>query len=838
MRLSSTSARWLRASTFLIAALVTGAAVRAQSFGNGANRFIDLVELEDHDDQADIVIQFNCSLRYLTHQPTSEAKELRIQLQPTGDCGVQPGALIAGELPPLSGGANIIDAVRVNADVPGQVTLDFSFRKTERYVIAQSANLRSLRLRLIDRARGRGKIMVNEPSGAVNSYAVNLEAQPADFKPQAVQLAKDRLKVAIFVSQAVVDGVTWYRLRAGPLAKRADADKLLNAALADYPRAWLAIGDDTATTSEGAGEALPAVERIGADPALDAATRDKLVADARAAMTAHDYPKAIGLLTKLQRQPEFPQRAAMQELLGLARERSGQLAHAKAEYEEYLHRYLNGEAAERVARRLVTLRAASTNGQTGTRNGGGQSGQGWSLSGGFGQTFRYDGTTVNNTVTTATLVPTANQTAKQSNDSLYNDADLLARRRGERFDFIARTSVGYAKNFAGASATAASNSNKRVSVASLEIDDRQWGLLARIGRQSQNLDGALGAFDGLYAAWQIKPAIGLNFTTGFPVEQTNVGIKTARKFWAVAVPYTPVGKHWDASVFFTQWRFDTLTDRRAVGLQARLLLPRSSLTGFVDYDTFYKSLNTATILGTLQLPARWNLSFDAERRNAPVLTTRNALIGQPFTRLSQLLDFDVNTLGIPVDQATEMIYRDARNNTPLSTNYSLTATKPLGQRFQFATTVSAQKLGATTTTGSQVPLQEATGLQLAYQAQVFGSNIWREGDFTVLSAAYSNTQSGKLASLGVTTRTPIGGAWRLGPRLTVDRQQLASDSSISLSFIPSVLLDYQRGRRLLQFEAGGQIGRRSVTQQIQSTTAQQTQNTKRYYVSLAYRIGF
>ena len=53
----------------------------------------------------------------------------------------------------------------------------------------------------------------------------------------------------------------------------------------------------------------------------------------------------------------------------------------------------------------------------------------------------------------------------------------------------------------------------------------------------------------------------------------------------------------------------------------------------IDYDIFYHSLNTASLLGTLQLPARWNVSFDAERRNSPVLTTRNALIGQPFTDL-------------------------------------------------------------------------------------------------------------------------------------------------------------------------------------------------------------
>ncbi len=90
----------------------------------------------------------------------------------------------------------------------------------------------------------------------------------------------------------------------------------------NYPRAWLAIGDDP--NAAAATEALPAVEPIGADPALDPAALAKLVASARAAMSARNYRAAIAALTKLQRQPEFPQRAAMQELLGLARERAGE----------------------------------------------------------------------------------------------------------------------------------------------------------------------------------------------------------------------------------------------------------------------------------------------------------------------------------------------------------------------------------------------------------------------------------------------------------------------------------------------------------------------------------
>ena len=390
---------------------------------------------------------------------------------------------------------------------------------------------------------------------------------------------------------------------------------------------------------------------------------------------------------------------------------------------------------------------------------------------------------------------------------------------------LGRTSMTYSKNFTGTSPTSGNDSMMRTNIASFEVADKQLNLLARLGRQVQNFDGALGTFDGLFASWQWRPELGINVMAGFPVEQTNEGVQTNRRFWSVAFPYTPVGAHWDASVFYTQWTNDGFTDREAVGTQARLLLPNSSLTALLDYDIFYNSLNTAALLGTVQLPDRWNLSFDAEKRNAPVLTTRNALIGQPFSTLGELADF-YTSIGLPVDT----VYQDARNSTAPSSSYSLTVARPLGPRFQFSATVTAQQLGATPGIGTSVPATEATGMQSAFQAQVYGSNIWKEGDFSVFSVLYTNAQSSKIGSLSLTERVPFGEAWRIGPRLTVARQELKSDGSTLLDVFPSVLIDWQRGRSLLQIEAGGEIGKRD--------SALQTQDTKRYYLSLSYRLAF
>jgi tetratricopeptide (TPR) repeat protein len=780
---------------------------------------VDIVDVADHEDQVDLTVQFNCSVRYVTHLPASEGAELRVQLQPLPDCGILPGGQIAGELPPVSGGEGIVTAIRVEGDVPGQITLMIQFKKSERFVLAQGVDPRGLRIRLIDRARGRGKILLSQPTDSVNNFAINLDSQPKPFDPKAVQLAHERLAAPAFVSEAVVDGQKWYRLRIGPIERRVEAERLLNRALPDYPRAWMAIGDDAVTSNPDAALSapLPGVEPIGSDPPLDHATLVSMLSQARAALSARAFAAAISLLTKLQRQPEFPERVHAQELLGLAHERAGQLAHAKAEYEEYLRRYPNGDAAERILLRLRTLRAASAKAQGGSQESESQSR--WRINGGFAQLFRYDGTRVDNGVPVGNqppgTIPIPNSLQSTTQNSLFNDVDLLARRRGDNIDWLGRVSAGYSKSFAQDSV----GDEKRVSVASIEMVNRSLGLLTRLGRQSRNQDGVLGTFDGLFVSYQWRPTWVVNLTAGYPVEETSAGFQTARHFESLAVSYAPRGAHWDASMFAAAQQFDGLRDRQAVGFEGRYLASRTSIIGVLDYDTSFRSLNAASLLGTIQLPKRWSMSFDAERRNSPVLTTRNALIGQPATTLAQLEQ--VFTV--------QEIFQFARDRTPITTDYSITATRPLGQRFQFSTTLSAAETGATPASGG-VDSQPASGLELTYQAQLYSSSLWRTGDFHVITATYANTQIGKVVGVSASSRFPVSVAWRFGPRLTIDRRNLTDDNSNELTYIPSMLVDYQRERKLLQFEIGGQLGKRDALLQ--------TQNTKRYYVSLSYRIGF
>ena len=817
------SEAWRRLATLAIVSWsgLAGGQAFAQVPVQPSTRLIDVVEVDDHDSHVDITVSFNCAMRYVTHFPATRGRRLTIELQPLADCRLGPVTRTLAEIPPLSGATRILSAVSLDSNAPGRVLLNLELAADEQFVLGQGIDLTGLRIRLLRPQRARARMLVGGPIDAVSYFAVNLDSELTPFAPAVVAAARSRLQVPVFVSETSVDGRTWYRLRAGPFAQREDAERALERAVGSYPRAWLAIGDDTQTAGGSpleAGTALPPVQRIGVDPPLDPGTLRRLLSQARAALRARDYAAAIRLLTKLQRQPEFPRRASAQELLGLARERTGQLAQAQAEYEEYLRRYPNGEAAGRVALRLRILRAATLPGR-GLRALEPQ--HAWQLTGGVGQMFRYDSTRASSSSQPGTVGATAATppTQAQNEDALYTDVDLLARRHGDTTDWIARLSAGYIREFGSSAFTNGTLGNSaRVSLASVEWVDRAHGILAQVGRQVRNDDGILGTFDGLFAAYQWRPAWAIDIAAGYPVELTTSSPQTRHRFESLALDLTPPGARWDGSAFATVQTLDGVRDRQAVGLQGRYLGSRASLVVLADYDTSFHSLNAAMLLGTVRLPARWSLSFDAERRNSPVLTTENALIGQPFTTLPQLEQ--TFTLA--------QIYQLARDRTPPTDAFNLTLTRPLGERFELAATATADRTAATAASGG-VEALPASGLELSYQAQLYGSSLWSAGDFNVLTLTYADTEIGRIESVGASTRLPLFGAWRLGPGLAFDRSRIMGDDSTETTIDPSVLIDYQRGRGLVQLELGGEIGRQS--------TSLISQRTQRYYVSLAYHIG-
>lgn len=793
-------AAWLRLGAVLLVALLLPRFGYAQVPG----RIVDFVELSPNQRHVDVLVQFNCPVRFLANSPVDAGQMTRIRLRPDASCG----AVLRPEQAPVGGEPALVRAAELEQTAPGELTLELRFVRELHFVVAPTSNGQGLRLRLLD-ARGQsGKVSVVERDEYGSGYAINLDSSTSPFDDATLRAASEALRMVAYVSTFELEGTVWYRLRVGPIPSRADAERLLAAAKQRFPRAWLAIDDEPPPKVDAGNEVSDVRPTVPVDAAIPDAERKAVLVAGRAALSKRDYAKATELFTKLTRQPEYQDRSRAQELLGLSRERAGQLSHAKAEYLEYLQRYPAGEAAVRIRSRLRTLAAAGRRGANGTGGGANADDEGqWTVFGAASQMYRWE----------RSSVETIDVFSEQQNqNAVYTDADVTARRRGQRFDFVGRLSAGYAKDLM----QGGPGDQPRVSAAFAEINDRELGLAARVGRQVRNSGGVLGTFDGLFGSWQWRPGITLNASAGFPVDSTREAPETGRRFVGVAAEFGPFRERWDFGTYVVSQSLDGATDRQAIGIEGRYFVPGRTVVALIDYDLHYAAINSVVLMGSLQLPARWSLSFNADHRRSPVLTTRNALIGQPVRSLDEL-----RTLF-----SVEEIERLAQDRTPITDVWSLSISRPIGERFQVSLDGYASRGDEAVASGG-VPATPGVGLDRTVQLQVSASSLLRSSDFWVLAARAQTSDAATVRSLSLSTRLPLGaGAWRLGPRLRVDQRDSQVDSARELLWVPALRLDYQKGRAWFELEAGAELGDRDL--------AADAETTRRYYLGLGYRLSF
>ncbi len=787
------SLRWLAA------ALLACATAQAQD----GTRLIEDIGVAAQDDYVAVTVLFGCPLRYVSHTPGSSGDVLRVRLVPQAECG----APVAGwSMPPVIDDRGLIRSVEVDRPLGANVELRIRWSRVEQFVLVPSFDGRGLRIRLLREAKDRSRVTVREESG-VSTYAVNLEAEKAPFPPEAVEDAARATGVRVYVSEIEVGGEKWYRLRAGPFITEADAKRVLAAARAHYPKAWLAVGDDAVMNAVGSPDAVAGVpvSRPGGNATLTPTDRDATLKQARAAFRRKDYPTAIPLLTKLMEQPEFPQRAEALELLGLARERSGQLAHAEAEYEEYLRRYPQGEAADRVRKRLRALTFATSPASAKARAAAAAESQ-WKVYGGVSQMYRRDDAGFDNGVTSG------NRTTQEA---VLNDVALSARRRGERFDFASRVSGGYGFDLLNDGP----GDQARVSLMFAELHDRNLDWTLRGGRQSGSAGGLLGTFDGLYAGYQWRPRLRLNTFFGYPVDSTRDGPATDRQFYALSADFGTFANAWDVSVYAVTQDYFGMTDRQAIGSELRYFRPGRTFVGLVDYDIHYQDLNNLMLLGTIALPARWTMSINLDHRKSPSLAARNAMIGQPVSSFDQLF-------GLFTRDEIEQL---AEDRTAESDVYTLSLSRPFGERWQWTMDVSSMSLSATPASGGVIETPDS-GTDLIFATQALGYGLFGRGDVTSLGMLYQVGDTTDTMALGLNAQFPVGQAWRIGPRLRIDQRDFHTDGSQQLLYAGGLRTEVRWQHLSVEFEGGAEFGQRTLGEASEDTT--------RYFFSLGYRYDF
>jgi hypothetical protein len=343
----------------------------------------------------------------------------------------------------------------------------------------------------------------------------------------------------------------------------------------------------------------------------------------------------------------------------------------------------------------------------------------------------------------------------------------------------------------------------------------------RIGRQSRSTGGVLGRFDGLLLGLPLGKKFSLSAVGGFPVESSTDSFEgTDRYFYGLTLETEGFAEGWDANAFVIEQQVEGITDRRAVGGELRYFDSNRSFFSLVDYDIHYNELNIGQLLGNWTFADKTTVNMVADYRRSPILTSRNALVGQTASSIDDLQD-----------SFTDSEIQDlARDRTATSKLATLGVSHPVNEQLQISGDITAYNLSGTSASGG-VAAMEGTGTDFTYNLQLVGSNLVTQGDITIFGLRYTDTGDRDIYSLNFNTRYPVTSDFRVNPRFRMDYRDNQDDGTDQVTYRPSLLLDYRIKRRLrLEAEVGGEYSDRELVDGSEESNS--------YFINLGYRADF
>lgn len=530
------------------------------------------------------------------------------------------------------------------------------------------------------------------------------------------------------------------------------------------------------------------------------------------ALSKGDNNRAIEIYNQLLNLPPNPQSQEAQEMIGLARERNGETAKAKAEYDLYLKLYPEGEGTVRVRQRLSNLAppAATASGEKRAPRKKQEISE-TSVYGSFSQFYYHGASHVDTTTVTAPTITEKSTLSNVDQSALISNLDLTARMRSGDYDnrIVLRDTNTYDK-------LDATKTSDRLTAAYFELKDKQIDYGGRFGRQPGNSGGVLGRFDGLSFNWQYAPQWRVNAIAGKPAEST---LDTKRQFAGASLDMGTFAEHWNSTLYLFNQTADGITDRRALGGELRYFDANSSFYSLLDYDIYFGALNTFLFQGNWQSSAGTSYNLLLDRRKTPSLQITNALTGETTTSIKTLLE----------TRSEAEIKQLAETRTQDATMLSVGLTHPWNTTWQVGGDIRMTSVSSMPASGT-LPATAGTGNEFAYTLQAIGSNIFTTRDVTVLSASLldGNTYTGQ--SYSVSNRTTLQEKWTLDASLRI-YQQKDNQATKLTRLSPTLRVAYQ-WKEKISFEAEGGMEINDV-----SSPTQQEKTNRKFY-SVGYRWDF
>lgn len=558
------------------------------------------------------------------------------------------------------------------------------------------------------------------------------------------------------------------------------------------------------------------------------------------ALAAEDNEKAIEIFNALLNLPPNKQSQAAQELVGLARERNGEIVKARAEYEHYLKSYPDSEGAGRVRQRLAALADART---PAAQDRGGKKPRKIDETQVYGSVYQYYYGGYTQSTITDKIANTTTKFHNHDQSLLQSAFDVTARYRKDEYDnkFVVRGTQTY-------DALALDDSRRNISrLRALYFEhSSQDSYLIRVGRQPGNSGGVLDfRFDGAWFRYVAVPQL-LNInllagqprqfsleTTYVPDDPRNFRAELKRYFYGANVDIGPLGQAWSGNAYYINQVVNGVVDRRAVGTEIRYSSNGKNAFGLIDYDVSYSVLNIAMLNGTWATEGS-TFTLLADHRRTPYLQTTNALFGVA----------GATSLDLIKKENEEALRIAAKQNTATSDLFMAGVLHSVSKDWQLGGDVRLNKISGTSASNCLVILPGTSTLFLnpnaqtdalcslqalpgtgniwTYTAQAIGTNFLFENNTFVVNGSYIDNQAYRGQSLSLNSLARIGSQWQFDTFVIFYHQTDSTDVEL-YRVTPTVRMDY---RFLNNWTIEGSGG---IEKTISTSPSQKDSTTRQFF---------
>ncbi len=694
--------------------------------------------------------------------------------------------------------------------------------------VSMSAKKKSSKKKRTSRKSKKKAVVRNTPI----TYVLNLESYKKGKKPRKIPKLDVFKKYKLFRTRVKKKKVLITRLRLGFFRSKTEAERAKRKLKVYYPNTFVTLiqkNESSLSRKWFAKKKIAPVKvkKVAKKKKAKKLTKkqvskvDKLFSKGKLALIEKKFRNAISFFTKVSEIATGDKKQQAMEYIGLAREKNGQIAHAKAEYKKYLQLYPDGIGHERVKQRLEGLLTAqlAPKKKLVSRIDKKKEEESWEYFSTISQNYRNQ------------ISKRQDIAATTSDNSMSSYFNTSGRKRGDTYDLRFQFDVDHRYDFAK---NARNESEFGLSTAYFDYISTTGIGTVRLGRQSRSSGGVLGRFDGVWYGYPYSNDVKLNLVAGIPVVSSGgININLEQQVYGISADFDNVLKRLDVTTFLVQQIRGGIVDRRAIGSEIRFIADKSSYFGILDYDIVFNKLNTVQFVGNWLFSGNKSFNFVYDRRASPIITTSNALIGQSITKIQELRnlisDEEIRKLALARTTTYESI--SMSGNFPFSNTYSMSADLNISKSGSTQSTFTPENPAlATSTPPGLVNGTAAVGPDYFYGVTFIGSNLFSKRDTNILSLRQS-TGTSKSTSIDLRSQFKLNKKWRMRPRVRYDIRTRSTNNSKTNRITTSARFDYRYTRELqFQMEIAADF--------TASTDNGVTTNDSDYSIDLSYIYDF